>query len=154
MCWESHKYRASKTFPKAAPQMWFPWRNGITLVYEEYRDFLGSSVVKNLPANAGDIRDTGSTPESGRSPGGEHGNSLQCSCLENPTDRGAWRVTVHRVAKSQTPLKQLRSSSNKGVWSPTANLFSFLTIMMVINHLYHYFMGSSSHPQLSSPSRM
>ena len=72
-------------------------------------------VVKNLPANAGDIRDTGSIPESGRSPGGKHGNSLQYSCLENPTDRGAWRVMVHRVAKSQTSLKRLRSSSSKGV---------------------------------------
>ena len=41
-------------------------------------------VVKNPPANAGDIRDTGSIPESGRSPGGGHGNPLQCSCLENP----------------------------------------------------------------------
>ena len=46
-------------------------------------------VVKNLPANAGDARDLGSTPESGRSPAGGHGNPLQYSCLENPMDRGA-----------------------------------------------------------------
>ena len=46
-------------------------------------------VVKNLPANAGDKRDVGSIPGSGRSPGGGHGNSLQYSCLENPRDRGA-----------------------------------------------------------------
>jgi len=46
-------------------------------------------VVKNLPANTGDIRDMGSIPESGRSPGGGHDNSLQYSCLENPMDRGA-----------------------------------------------------------------
>ena len=46
-------------------------------------------VVKNLPANAGDIRDVGSIPGSGRSPGGEHGNQLHYSYLENPTDRGA-----------------------------------------------------------------
>ena len=73
-------------------------------------------VVKNLPANAGDVRDTGSIPESGRSPRGGHGNSFQYYCLENPTDRGAWRVMVHRVAKSQTSLKRLRSSSSsKGV---------------------------------------
>ena len=45
-------------------------------------------VVKNLPANARDIRDTSLIPESGRSPGGGHGNPLQCSCLENPMDRG------------------------------------------------------------------
>ena len=59
-------------------------------------------VVKNLPAKAGDIRDAGSIPGSGRSPGGEHGNPLQFSCLENPLERGAWWVTVHRVTKSQT----------------------------------------------------
>ena len=47
-------------------------------------------VVKNLPAKAGDIRDMGSIPESGRSPGGGHGNPLQYSCLENSMDRGAW----------------------------------------------------------------
>ena len=47
-------------------------------------------VVKNLPANAGDIRDAGSIAGSGRSPGGGQGNPLQYSCLENPMDRGAW----------------------------------------------------------------
>ena len=47
-------------------------------------------VLKNLPANAGDRRDLDSIPESGRSPGGGHGNPLQYSCLENPMDRGAW----------------------------------------------------------------
>ena len=57
-------------------------------------------VVKNLPANAGDVRDTGLIPESGRSPGGGHGNPLQYSCLENPMDRGAWQAIVHRVPKS------------------------------------------------------
>ena len=59
-------------------------------------------VVKNPPTIAGDIRDVGSIPGSGRSPGGGHGNPLQFSCLENPMDRGAWQATVHRVAKSQT----------------------------------------------------
>ena len=59
-------------------------------------------VVKNPPANAGDIRDAGLIPGLGRSPGGEHGNPLQYSCLENPMDRGARRATVHRVAKNQT----------------------------------------------------
>ena len=47
-------------------------------------------VVKNLPANAGDLRDTGSTPGWGGSPGEGHGNPLQYSCLENPMGRGAW----------------------------------------------------------------
>ena len=62
-------------------------------------------VVKNLPDNAGDIRDVGSIPGSGRPSGGGHGNMLQYSCLENPIDREAWRAMVHRIAKSQTRLK-------------------------------------------------
>ena len=56
-------------------------------------------MVKNPPANAGD---EGSIPGSGRSPGGGNGNPLQYSCVGNPIDRGAWRATAHRVAKSQT----------------------------------------------------
>ena len=59
-------------------------------------------MVNDLPVNTGDTRDKGLVPGSGRSPGGEHGNPLQCSCLRNPMDRGAWRATVHGVAKSQT----------------------------------------------------
>ena len=59
---------------------------------------------KNPPANAGDARDVGSTPGSGRSPGREHGNPLQYSCLENSMDRGAWWATVHGVTKSRTWL--------------------------------------------------
>ena len=51
-------------------------------------------VVKNLPANVGDIRDVASILRSGRSPGGGHGNPLQYSCLENPMARGAWLATV------------------------------------------------------------
>ena len=54
-------------------------------------------VIKNLPANAGDERETGSIPGSGRSPGGGHGNLLQYSDLQNPMVRGAWRAVVHRV---------------------------------------------------------
>ena len=56
----------------------------------------------NLPTNAGDIRDMGSIPGSGRSPGRGHGNPLQYSCQENPMERGAWQTTVPGVAKSQT----------------------------------------------------
>ena len=59
-------------------------------------------MVKNLPANAGDIRDMGSTPRSGRSPGGGHSNPLQYFCQENPMDRGAWQTIVHRVTQSWT----------------------------------------------------
>ena len=64
-------------------------------------------MVKNPPANAGDLKDTGSIPESGRSPGEGNGYPLQYSCLENPMDRGAWRAIVHGATKSWTPLKGL-----------------------------------------------
>ena len=66
--------------------------------------FSGELVVKNLPANAGDLRDTGLIPALGRSSGGGYGNPLQYSYLENLMDRGAWRATVYRVAKSQTEV--------------------------------------------------
>ena len=59
-------------------------------------------VAKNLPANAGDIKDSGLSPVSGRSPGGGHGNPLQYSCLENPMDRGAWGSAVYRLVQNQT----------------------------------------------------
>ena len=64
--------------------------------------FPGGSVVKNLPANAGDARDSGSLPWVRKSPGGGNGNLLQYFCLGNPKDRGAWQATVHGVAKSWT----------------------------------------------------
>ena len=64
--------------------------------------FLGGSVVKNLPADAGDETDSGLIPGLGRSPGGGNGNVLQYSRLGNPMDRGAWQTTVHGVIKSQT----------------------------------------------------
>ena len=59
-------------------------------------------VVKNPFANAGDIRDVGLIPGSGRSPGGGNGNPLWYTCLENPTDRGAWQAAVHRIAEPDT----------------------------------------------------
>ena len=64
--------------------------------------FPGCTVVKNPSANAGDTRDTGSIPVLGRASGVGNGNPLQCSCLENPMDRGAWWATVHGVTESQT----------------------------------------------------
>ena len=69
-------------------------------------------VVNNLPANAGDVRDVGSIPGWGRSPGEGNGNPLQYSCLDNPMDRGAWWATVHRVTKSQTQLKRLSTHAH------------------------------------------
>ena len=59
-------------------------------------------VIKNLSTNAGDVRDVGSIPGLGRSPGEGNGSLLQYSCLEDSMDRGAWRATVHGVTKSQT----------------------------------------------------
>ena len=73
----------------------FPWASQVVLE------------VKNPPASAGDIRDTGSIPGSGGSPGRGPGKTLQYSCLENPLDRGAWWATVHGVTKSWPRLKRL-----------------------------------------------
>ena len=72
-------------------------------------------MVKNLPANVGDVRDIASIPGLGRSPGGGHGKPLQYSCLENPMDRGVWRATVHGVAKESDMTEQLtlKHSSNE-----------------------------------------
>ena len=66
------------------------------------RGFPGGTVVKESACNAGDIRDVGSVPGSGRSPGGGNGNPLQYSCLENSMDRGTWWATVYGVAQSRT----------------------------------------------------
>ena len=72
--------------------------------YTQLRASYVALVLKNVSANAGDLRDAGSIPGSRRSEGG-HGNPLQYSCLENPMDRGAWQGTVHRTAKSLTQLE-------------------------------------------------
>ena len=61
-------------------------------------------MVKNPPANAGDTGEAGSIPGSGRSPGGDNGNPLSYSCLENPMDRGAWRASLYGVPESRTQL--------------------------------------------------
>ena len=75
-----------------------------------------AQVVKNPSANAGDVRDTGLIPGSGRSPGGEHGYPLRYSCLENPKDRGAWQTIVHGVSQSRTQLKQLSTHGFTHTW--------------------------------------
>ena len=82
------------------------------------RGFTGGTVVKNLPASAGDTGDAGWLPGWERSPGGGHGNPLQYACLENPMDRGAWRAVVHGVAKSRTRLStQHRTGSPDVRWA-------------------------------------
>ena len=67
-------------------------------------------MVKNPPVDAGHVRDMGSIPGWGRSPGGAHGNLLQYSCMENPMDRGAWWAIVHGVTKSQTQMRGLSTA--------------------------------------------
>ena len=72
-------------------------------------------MVKHPHASAGDVRDSGSIPGSGGSPGGGHGNPLQYSCLESPMDRGAWQATVLRVTQSWTRLKRLSTHAHVGL---------------------------------------
>ena len=95
--------------PAWVPEVWRSW----SLVGSDYWEgppgrlppppcFLGGAVPMSLPASAGGARDTGLVPGLGRSPGEGKGYPLQDSCLENSTDRGVWRVTVHEVVKSQT----------------------------------------------------
>ena len=74
----------------------------ILLLLRLDRAFQVVLVVRNLAANAGEIREVDSIPGSGRSPGRGHGNPLQYSCLENPMDRGAWQAMVHGVAELET----------------------------------------------------
>ena len=76
----------------------------VEIVYIYIYGFPGGSVVKNLPANAGDPGYMRLIPGSGRSPGGRNGNPFQYSCLENSLDRGAWQAIVHGVAMSRTQL--------------------------------------------------
>ena len=98
-------------------------------------------VVKNPSARAGDIRDAGSIPGSGRSPRGEHGNPLQYSCLEKPMDSGAWWTTVHVVTKSWTRLKRLSTHAASVFkifqWLPTSFRVKANIFTMPHNALYN-----------------
>ena len=86
---------------------------GLTKIYllcipfQEFTEaVLAALVVKNPPPNAGDVNRHGFDPWVGKSPWRKTWQPTQCSCLENPMDRGAWQAIVHRVAQSQTQLKQ------------------------------------------------
>ena len=83
-----------------APLSWTNYPN----LFRQYLKGASQMVLelKKLTANAGDVRDRGPIPGLGRSPGGGHGNPLQCSCLENPMDRGACWTTAHRTAQDKT----------------------------------------------------
>ena len=86
--------------------------------------FLGGTVVKKLPANAGDGWVAGLIPGSGRSPGGGNGNPLQYSCLENPVDRGDWQATVYGVTKESDTTECIHTHSH----THTLSLFLSLSI--------------------------
>ena len=106
-------------------------------------------VVKNLPTNSGDIRDEGSIPGLGRSPGEGNGNPLQYSCLENPMDRGTWRATVHRVSQSQTRLKQLGMHTHTLIIiAPDKKSVAFQARMRSLNCFKSQFCSKSS-PKMS-----
>ena len=76
----------------------------IQVAFISWQGFPGGTSEKNHLANPGDIKDPGSTPGLGKSPGGGHGNPLQYSCLETPMDRGDWWATIHSVAQSRTRM--------------------------------------------------
>ena len=86
-----------------------PWRRD-RLLTPVFLGFPGGSAGKESACNVGDL---GSIPGSGRSPGGEHGNPLQYSCLENPMGRGAWRTAINAVTKSDT-TEPLRTAHRRG----------------------------------------
>ena len=85
-------------------------------------------VVENSPANAGDIRDTGLNPWSGRSPREENVNPLQYSCLEHPMGRGAWRATIHGVTRSQTRLEKQHVCMHHVLSIRGSKVASFLSV--------------------------
>ena len=97
--------------------------------------FLGGLVVKNSSASAGDARDTGLIPGSGRFPGGRNVNPLQYSCLENPSGREAWQATVRGVTENQTQLSDLHTYlttvSNS---SPFLGHIAFIIFMSLCIH--------------------
>ena len=96
-------------------------------------------VVKNPPANEGDISDSSSIRGLGRFPGGGHGNPPQYSCLENPMDRGPWWATVGRVAKSRTQLKWLSMQAPEVF----KKIFMFIDSTVIVGH-----MGNLTHKSL------
>ena len=100
--WEFVVYQRKAVSQQQALQVTYARREEGNQSYGKENLWPSSANVKELRANAGDLRDAGSIPESGRSPGGAHGNPLQYSCLENPLDTGVWRATVHGVAQSWT----------------------------------------------------
>ena len=132
---------------------WATWHK----IFKSYMSQV-ALVAKNLPAKAGD-GDVGLILRSGRSPGGGNGSPLQCSCLANPTDRGAWQATVHRVTKSQTRLKRLSTySSMKDIMSPCLPSWGASAFMCMetcgsgVTVCKRHPLSPPLHPQPRSPS--
>ena len=94
-------------------------------------------MIKNHPAYAGDARDAGSFPGSGRSPGKGNGNWLQYSCLGNPMDRGTWQATVHGVAKSWTQLSDF-TLSKQDFWIEMVRV-DILTLFLMLWKHFQFF---------------
>ena len=108
--------------------------------YEIFTGFPGGTSGKEPAVSAGDIRDAGSVPGSGRSPGEGNGCHLQYSCLERSMDRGVWWTTVHKVVKSQPWLKWLRSSSMRLLCSHLSYIshdFASLVVEL-LSHVHSY----------------
>ena len=115
-------------------------------------------LVKDLPANVGDVRDAALISGLGRSPRGGHGNPLQYFCLENPTDRGVWRATVHGVTKSWTQLKWLSTYTAHAVLLKLKTLaLAYLTLQNVVHCVTYisllFLAGPLGMQDLSSPTR-
>ena len=110
------------------------------------KGFPSGSVVKNLPANAGDSRDWHLIPGLGRSPGGGNGNPLQYSCLKIPMDKGAWWAIVHGVAKSQTRLRT--EQAHMRLFSkPHLFIHSFILLFVRTCPVPGLTLGSGEHSQ-------
>ena len=96
-----------------------------------------SLVVKNMPANAVDLRNAGSILGLGRSPGGGHGNLLQYSCLENPMDRGVWQAVVLRVTES-TQLKQLSTTRQPIMTKLKQSIYNSVIVLNLMLKSRHF----------------
>ena len=107
--------------PKIGKELMQNWEHPLSL-----RGCLYRSNSEESTRNTGDTGDAGSIPGSGRSPAGGNGNPLQCSCLDNPMDRGAWRATVHRVPKSQMQLSRWQMDEWMDGWTFTQSLLRLL----------------------------
>ena len=120
---------------------WDPSSKNNNYVPDTIVGFPNGAVVKNLPANAGDV---GSVLRLGRSPGEGNGNPLQDSWLGNPMDRGAWRATVHGVAKESDMTEQLNHKQDTTLWGLC--IFPIPTITLQDSH-YLYFIEQETKAQ-------